>query len=678
MANAARRKVGVPGHKGLIATGTIIGLIILLIILWQWDWFIPLVDRQASAAIGRQVTIAHLHVRLGRVTRIIADDVRVAGTDQFPKPLASAQHLTVNVELLPLIRHRQIVLPLIDLDHPVVDAQATRDGSNNWTMSGSSKKSGTTTNSSEPLLGILRIEDGQVHVVDAKLKSDFDIKVATTDTPDPAIRPIPADQGHIVANATGTYAGQPVTGRFIGGAILSLRDKARPYPIDLRVANGPTHVSLIGTIEQPLTFGGAKVKLLFAGPDMSLLYPLTAIPIPQTPPYKIAGNLDYSHERIAFRNFTGQVGTSDLNGTLTFIPASIPTVDADLFSRNVDIADLGGFIGADPAHSTKPAPSGVKTPDPHEASSGNVLPTTPINMPKIRAANIHLVYKGEHIKNRSVPLDNIVAKLNIENGVIDLKQLDFKVGTGTILATARLNPAGSSLETRAHVEFHRIDLSRLLQATHTFHGQGVIGGRADLTTRGNSFADMLGNGNGGISLVMSGGGNISALLPDIAGLEFGNALLSALGMPDRAQVQCFVMDMPLKDGILSTNSFLLQTTEARSTGRGTVDFKNQTLDYSLTTRSTHFSVGSLPGPIHITGKLGKPGIAPGAEVVARAGVAAGLGVVLAPLALLPTIQFGVGEAGACQSALEDVRTHPAAPPARHVAKSPVPAKRRSH
>ncbi|WP_419729510.1 AsmA family protein [Lichenicola sp.] len=647
-------------------------LIILLILFWSWDWFIPLVDSQATAAVGRKVTIQHLHVRLGSVTGITADGVAVAGTDQFPKPLATTDHLTVNVELLPLIRHRQIVLPLVDLDHPVVDALAQRDGTNNWTIGSSGKTGSKSSSSSQPLLGVLRIEDGHVHVDDPKLKANFNITVATEGTPDPAVRPIPADQGHIVADATGTYAGQPITGHFVGGAILSLRDKARPYPIDLRVANGPTHVSLAGTIEQPLTFGGARLKLVFAGPDMSLLFPLTGVPIPQTPPYSVTGALDYSRQRIVFRDFKGKVGSSDLNGTITVLPKQVPDIDAELFSHNVDLADLGGFIGTSAGHGSAAAPAqkaASKAGSSKAASNGDVLPTTPINMPKIKAADVHLAYRGDHIENRDVPLDNIVARLDIRNGDIDLKQLDFKVGTGTIFSSASLDPVGSSLKTRMHVDFHRVDLSRLLQATHTFHGQGVIGGKADLTTEGNSIATMLGNGSGGLTLVMSGGGDISALLPDIAGLEVGNAILSAIGLPSRAAVQCFVLDMPLKDGILSTNTFLLQTSEARSVGKGTVDFRNQTLDYSLTTRSTHFSVGSLPGPINIIGKLGKPGIMPGAEVVARAGAATGLGIVLAPLALLPTIQFGVGDAGVCAGALQDTRTHPAAPSAV------VPAKR---
>jgi hypothetical protein len=107
----------------------------------------------------------------------------------------------------------------------------------------------------------------------------------------------------------------------------------------------------------------------------------------------------------------------------------------------------------------------------------------------------------------------------------------------------------------------------------------------------------------------------------------------------------------MKNGIVDTKALLLDTTEARVVGRGTIDFRNQTLDYSLTTRSKHFSIGSLPGPIDITGKLGDPSIRPGTEVVARAGAAAGLGVLLTPLgALLPTIQFGVGNDNACTRA----------------------------
>ena len=132
-------------------------------------------------------------------------------------------------------------------------------------------------------------------------------------------------------DAKGTYAAQPITGHFVGGALLSLRDTANPYPVDLHLANGPTRIALVGTVENPLNFAGTNLKLELTGPNMALLLPLTGIPIPETPSYSVAGNLDYADKKIRFTHFTGRVGSSDLNGDIAVDPTrERPFVDATL------------------------------------------------------------------------------------------------------------------------------------------------------------------------------------------------------------------------------------------------------------------------------------------------------------------------------------------------------------
>ena len=653
-----------------IVLGILALAIIALILLWRWDWFVPLVDREASAILGRKVTIQHLHVRLGRVTGITADDVRVENPPGFPAnpPFATIEHLTVGVGVFTYIRRRVIDIPFVDVDHPVVDAIAHPDGTANWSFA-SQGKTANKSSSAPPKLGVLRIEHGRVHVVDPKFKSDMTLLLHTTGEKQP-------DGGRLVATVNGTYAHAPITGRFVGGALLTLQDRVKPYPIDLHLANGPTHVSLQGSVKEPLHFAGAQLKLVFEGPDMALLLPLTGVPIPHTPPFKVTGNVDYQKSRIVFDNFRGTVGSSDIGGRIAVEPSGkVPDVRADLESTHVDLNDRAGFIGGAPGDSKSKNETPAQKQELAKAkASGDILPTTTFNMPKLRSANVHLTYKGKRIDGRYIPLDNIVATLDIHDGRITLHPLNFAVGKGAIESNFDLDPVGDTLHTKAHVSFRNIDLSRVMQATHAFHGQGVIGGQADLTTTGNSIAGMLGNGDGGATLIISGGGDISALLDDIAGLEVGNAILSALGLPQRADLRCFVADMPLKDGILSMRTFLLQTSEARSIGRGDIDLRNQTLNYSLTTRSTHFSIGSLPGPIDVTGKLGHPTIRPGGEIVGRAGAATALGILFAPLAILPTVQLGVGE-GACTDALREAKNDPAAPPAAtakpHEHKAPV-------
>ena len=652
-----------------ILFGVLAIAVIALVLLWNWDWFIPIVQSRASAAIGRKVTISHLHVRLGRQTTVAADDVVVANPDGFAQaePLAHIARLTVVASVMEYIRHRAIVLPSITVDQPEIHATGLANGENNFALKFPAAKPGDAP-SPPPQIGDLQINQGMAHVVDPKLRSNFTVALATR----PASGNAPAA---LTADAHGTYAGQPVTAQFVGGALLSIRDAQHPYPIDLHVANGPTKASLIGTVENPIDFAGARLKLSFSGPDMSQLYPLTGIPIPQTPPFAITGKLDYQPPRIRFTDFAGRVGSSDLGGDILVDPRAgqRPDVVMNLVSHRVDLADLGGFIGAPPGRADKTAGETVvqKREVAHAKTSKALFSSTPFNLPKIRAADIHLKYRAEHIENKYTPFDRLVLAMDIVDGRINLHPLDFVVGNGDIASTILLAPGtGDILHTNADVSFRHIELARLMQATHTIPGNGVIGGQARIDTNGNSVASMMGQGNGELKLVLVSAGDVSALLVDIAGLEFGNALLSALGVPNRAKIDCFVTDLPLNNGIVSTKALLLDTNEARVTGQGTIDLRNQTMDYSLTTRSKHFSVGSLPGPIDLTGPITSPSIRPGAEVLARAGAAAGLGVLLTPLgALLPTIQFGVGNDNACFKAETAERQPLRAPP---------PSRKRAH
>jgi len=623
--------------------------LVLVILLWNWDWFIPLVDAQASAALGRKVTIAHLHVRLGRETTVAADDVQVANPAGFPAdaPLARIGRLSIVASVTDYIHNRAIVLPNITLDHPILHATRLADGKNNFSFTFPAGKPGATP-SAPPEIGDLVINDGSARVIDPAMRSDFSLAIATR-----------AANGNgpsaITVAARGTYAGQPITGRFLGGALLSLRDPQHPYPIDVHLANGDTRVSLVGTVENPLNFAGARLKLQFSGPDMELLLPLTGIPLPHTPPFSIAGNVDYRKPDIRFTDFEGHVGRSDLGGDIFVTPrtGTRPDVVMNLHSDRVDLVDLGGLIGAQPGHKNEPGQTATQERKLQAASkSDNLLPTTPINLPRLRAADLHVKYRGEHIENKYTPFDKLVFDMDVVDGKIDLHPLDFVIGDGNITSTISLDPDANDLvHAKADVRFQHLQLSRIMKATHAFKGEGIIGGEARIDAHGNSIAGMMGHGDGELKLVLVSAGNVSALLVDIAGLEFGNALLSALGIPNQARIDCFVTDLPMKNGIVDTKALLLDTDEARVVGRGTIDFRDQTLDYSMTTRSKHFSIGSLPGPINITGKLGDPTIRPGAEVAARAGAAAGLGVLLTPLgALLPTIQFGVGNDNACTKA----------------------------
>ena len=611
-------------------------LVVLLVVFWQWDWLIPTVNARASSALGRPVTVSHLHVRLGRIIQVAADDVVIANPPEWPKndpPLASIGKLTVLVDLWSYLRGQGLILPLITLDKPQVYVAETPDGLANFHLSartGAAK------------IGSLRIIDGEAHVVMPKLPADFRATIATQGEGDAAT---------LVMDGRGTYAAQPVAVHLVGGALLSLRDPTHPWPVDLTAVSGPTRLAIKGTLQDPLALKGANVTIQVSGPDMGLVEPLVGFPIPKTSDYEVAGKLDVQGlQRIRIDDFRGRLGHSDIAGTIemeasgTVDGTSKPVVNLDLQSSRVDMADLHGFISGQPSRdATAHETSGQRASRAKAAGGGKLLPDTPFSVHRLNWGDIHLRYHGAHIQGHTVPLDNLTVVMDVVGGRITVHPMSFGVGKGRLSATAEVTPqSGENVHAKIDLRLDKLDVSRLMATSRASQGTGSISGVGAIDATGNSVASLLANGNGGVKMAMVGG-DLSALLVDLSGLQFGNALLSALGMPQKTPVQCFVGNLELRRGILDFTTMVLDTGKAITEVGGNIDLRSETIDLSLKTDAKHFSVGSLPSRLTIAGTLKDATIRPGPQTAARAGAVVGLAALFAPLAILPTIQFGTSE-----------------------------------
>jgi uncharacterized protein involved in outer membrane biogenesis len=639
---AARRS-----KRWLVWLGVPLLLVALLASVWSWDWFIPLVEARASAAAGRPVHIEHLNVKLGRVSTVTAEGVRVGNPDGFPDdpPFAEVARATARVDVGAFLRSREVVVPEIELDRPVVNVIGKGGGDRNYAFEFTPPAGETNApeDARAPRIGGLRINGGKAKVSIAWLRADFEVDVKTEDRE--------GQEPALVAEARGTYAGQRIEAQFTGGSVLDLRDASEPWPVDLRLRNGDTTLSLKGTVREPTKLRGADLRVELAGQDMADLVPLTGVPFPKTPPFRVEGKADYAEGRVRLLDAEGRVGRSDIGGNLTVSTAgSRPDVTADLRSRSVDLADLGGLIGSQPGRASTPG----QTPQQRAAmaraeASPRLLPTTPVNMPRLTAANVHVKYRADRIQGQGMPFDSLNAEADIVDGVVTLHPVSLGIGQGRLVANGTLTPQeGGGLRAKIDIEVRRADLSRLLGAAGA-GGAGTLGGVARVEGTGKSVSEILARGNGEATFVTVGG-NVSSFLVDLSGLHFGNALLSALGVPARAKIECMIADFALQRGTLRSRTVLLDTDAHVVSGGGALEFGREQLDLRFRTDTKRPTVASLPTPIRIEGTLKDPSIQPElAEAAARAGAAVGLGVLFPPLALLPTIQLGVGENSQCEA-----------------------------
>jgi len=526
-----------------------------------------------------------------------------------------------------------------------IQARVRADGVSNLALTAPPTEAAPAAASSDaagraPVIGAIGINETTAHFIHAGLRGDVTARIETREM---------ATAGLVLtAEGEGTYAGQPLTASFIGGTIADLSNAERPWPVALSIENGRTEATVEGRLRNPFALAGADLRLSLAGPDMGLLTPLTGVPVPQTPPFRIAGRLRYGETRYFFTEIEGVVGRTDIGGELTLDPSGAkPDITTSLRSRRVDLRDLAGFIGGQPG---REAPIRADS-----ARSGRVLPNAPVNVPRFEAANVHLQYEATQVQGNRTPLDNLRASLELVDGVITLRPLRFGIGNGGIEADVVLTPQpAGTVQAIANIGIRQVDIERLMSAAGS-RGGGALNGRAHIESTGRSFAELLARGDGGLFL-STAGGNLSAFLVDISGLRLGNALLSGLGLPDRTELRCFVADFVLRRGVLETRAALLETADALISGTGTVRLSDERIDMRLRSESKRPTIGALPTSLRLTGSFSDPAINPEiVELGVRGGLAVALGFAALPLALLPTIELGIGEDPRCADMRARVR-----------------------
>jgi len=487
-------------------------------------------------------------------------------------------------------------------------------------------------------------------------------------------------EGSFTLDGSGTYRNAPFTIKLKGGSLNDLRETTKPYDLDAVAAVGKTKVSVKGTVTNPFKLTDMNLKMTADGDNAQDLYPIFGIPAPPTPPYHLVGTLDRDGKAWLFKNFTGTVGKSDLEGSLRFEIEGRKRifVGGDLQSRNLNFADLGLLVGA-PGATTgdHPVSDTQKQMEKKQEASGRVLPDTPLNLDEVRNVDADITFKGVHIDAQSLPLDNLDLHLKLDDALLMLTPLKVGVAGGQINSNIVIDARSDTVATDYDIRFAKFQMAQFFKtAGFPEGGTGDIDGRVRLHGTGNSVRASLATANGQASAVV-GNGQISDLAANILGLDVAKALGVLITGDQKVPLNCLVADFEIKDGQMTARTFVLDTDAAVTTGKGTISLKDEHLDLSLHGDPKSATPVALGGPILIGGSFKKPDIGLGAEAYVRGGAAVALGVFLTPLAsVLGFIDAGDTPGTDCLKREQQTKTNAAVVPTgtRHISASGSPKK----
>jgi uncharacterized protein involved in outer membrane biogenesis len=647
-----------------IAVGAVLVLLLLavggLLIYISSDHFKSMLAGRAGSATGRDIEIAgDIDIDWGRTTHVVLNGLRIGNVDWGSDPvMGSAERVEFTIRPLSLLQG-PTVLPELIVTRPKLLLERNTEGATNWDFSQNPEVAAATEAVSPddrtefPVIGRLVIRDGRLLYRDPARGIDVTSRVDTaTGTA--------TGKEEVRLDGEGSFEGKPFRLSLVAGSLLQLRDPSDPYPIRVDARIGKTKGQVEGTMGDPVKMEGLDIRLDLSGQDLAELFPIFGIPLPKTPPYRLSGLLQRSGERWRFSEMKGGVGDSDLSGDLALdTGGERPKVTAELVSKRLDFDDLATLIGAPPATGPNETASAEQKKEAEaRKESGRMLPDTKVDLARLRAMDMTVSLVGKDVIAPSLPMQDFKAKFLLDKGRLTVEPLSFGLASGRIEGRLVLDGREEVPAVATDLKIRSVKLAEFFRNSKFAEEMGgVFGGRIELTGHGRSTAEILKSGDGGAVIVMAGG-KLSNLLLELVGIDIAESLGFALGKDKPVPVRCAVADFKLRDGVMKTQTFVVDTTDTNVTGEGAIDLGSEKLDLKLEAHPKDPSLLAARTPVLIKGHLGDPefSVDP-SQAIARGAAAAALGALLTPLAaLLPMIELGLGEDSPCHTLIQQAQT----------------------
>jgi uncharacterized protein involved in outer membrane biogenesis len=504
-----------------------------------------------SNATGRQLLInGDLKIDLGWISRVRASQIQFENAQWGKHPqMVEVGLFDVQVDLLQLLSKFRVVLPTVTISQPKV------------------------------------IKDGTFLFDDQETKNLLELKLTQAEAAGFLEEPVKL-------KAEGTYQKLPLTVSLDGGSYQNLRSTQESYPLRINLGMGKVKAKIDGNLTDPLAMRGEDVTLDIQGDDMANLFPLIRLVFPSTPPYRLKGHLKHEGEVWSFSNFSGRVGGSDLSGNIRVdTELKRPVMKANLVSNVLDFKDLAGFIGGTPGTASDKTASEEEQQKRAavEKESDRIFPDQRYSLERLRAMDADVRLRAKRILAPNLPIDDLNAKLSLNDGVLKFDPAVFGVANGRIEIYSTFDGSKQLPKVNIDARLKQLDLKRFL-ANSAFAQKtiGPIGGRINISGTGESFRELMATASGNTFLVISGG-EISELLVELAGLEVAHTLGVVVRGDKPIPIRCGLLDIHGENGQMGVQTLVFDIANSVVSGEGKIDLRDEKINIVVIPEPKRFS-----------------------------------------------------------------------------------------
>ena len=642
------RRKGRPGAPigiGFAILATLIGLIVLawaVLFVTKGRFLKHAFERTASRWTQRQVKVAgDFQLYFDPVNiKFVADGLSISNPAWASRPdLFRAKHIETRISTVPLIFGERHARWLNLVDAAVDTEWDAHHRRNTWTFG-----AGKAEPLKLPVIDRATATGSTLRYRDPRMQLSTDIAFGT-------IR----STGQDITQAVGFQGGGTLRSRrfTMNGRLLSPNTTVTlgRTKLLLHAESGGSVMDVSGTLPAATRLGGADLKMKVRGPNLRTLFDLLGVATPDTRAYRFTSDLTKDGGKWKFTHLAGHFGDSDLAGRMTIsMPKDRLRIDADLTSRQVDIIDIGPFIGYEPHKLATVGPTAAATT--HGGAPGRILPDAPLRIQSLSRFDAHVDYKVDHVRAPHWPISNIALTLDLDHDLLRLSPLTLDISGGHLSSDVTIDARGRAVRTDYDIRLSPTPMGRLFAGFGADQSgtTGTLTARARMSGTGDSVRKSLATSSGRIAVLIPAGTfwtrNVQLSELDI-GVFLQKLLQHKLKKPVR--INCGLVAFTVRDGIATADPILIDTNKDVMTAQGGFSFRDESIDLTFRSRAKTFSLFSGQSPVRVGGRFANPQlqvISP--QLIARGVAGVALGVVASPIAaILAFVDPGTAPNTAC-------------------------------
>ena len=337
-------------------------------------------------------------------------------------------------------------------------------------------------------------------------------------------------------------------------------------------------------------FREPTLQLDIRGESLAELIELLEVPLPPWGPYHLGGKFNLIDSGYHLENVALGIGQSNLSGDITLEKIDgHPSIAARFHSPLIDTRDfeLGDWEGIefDAAANTSEQQENESLLDPE----------------LLKAFDLDIDIVFDEIKSGEDELGKGSLNLLMADGRVGVENFEASIPGGLIKARMMLQPGEESIGVNVFIEAKDFDYGIIARrAVPDSDNKGRLFLDVDITSESDSLDNLLASANGKIGMAVWPE-NFEAGAFDLWAVGLLNA--AATRYSDPSLINCVVARFSIKDGIMEQEAILLDTSEMRVIGDGTIDFHSKTVDFYLVPKAKKAALISVAVPVGLKGNF---------------------------------------------------------------------------